>query len=140
MLGRLILLLLQIAVGWFGTDAIMSYIRFPNFRLFIFAVVAAIVVFLIGVIGAQVLRAVRSPSSHTLTWSLALALIVAALWTFGPDILRDFPWGRVRQAQNSTVCSPELIIGYHDQAVAGVASSIAKKAKGAGWSPALAYS
>ena len=96
MLGRLILLLLQVAVGWFGTEVIMSYIRFPNFRLFIFAIVAAIVVFLIGIIGAQVLREVGSPSSRTLTWSLVLALIVAALWTFGPDILRDVPWGRIR--------------------------------------------
>jgi hypothetical protein len=66
--GRLVLLLLQIAVGWFGSQAIMKYIQMGGIlRLFIFAVVAAIVVFLVGVIAAQVLREVAQPSSHTLS-------------------------------------------------------------------------
>ncbi|KAB2917938.1 MAG: hypothetical protein F9K29_08885 [Hyphomicrobiaceae bacterium] len=96
MLGRLVLLLLQIVVGWFGTVTIMSYIKFGQFRLFIFALVAAIVVFLIGIISAQILKEVGTPSSHTLSWALVFALIAAALWTFGPQFLADIPWGRVR--------------------------------------------
>ena len=46
----------------------MKYIQMGGIlRLFIFAVVAAIVVFLVGVIAAQVLREVAQPSSHTLS-------------------------------------------------------------------------
>lgn len=98
MLGRLILLLLQIAVGWFGTNALMGYIHVGGqFHLFIFAVVAAIVVFLIGIIAAQVLKDVGAPSSHTLSWALAFALIAALLWTFGPTVplLSDVPWSKI---------------------------------------------
>jgi hypothetical protein len=111
MLGRLILLLLQIAIGWFGSNAIMGYIRFGEFRLFIFAVVAAIVVFLIGVVAALVLKEVGSPSSHTLSWAVVLALIAAALWTFGPSlpVLSDVPWGKIR-AEYAVLAG--AILGY----------------------------
>lgn len=109
MLGRLILLLLQIVIGWFATKAIMEYIKFGQGRLFIFAIVAAIVVFLIGVIAAQVLREVGTPSTHTLSWSLAFGLIAAALWTFGPVYLRDIPW---RQVPDEYAVLAGAIIGY----------------------------
>jgi hypothetical protein len=84
MLGRLVLLLLQVVVGWFGATAIMGYIKLGQFRLLIFAVVAAIVVFLVGVVAAQVLREVPTPNSSTLSWSLIIALIAAVAWTLGP--------------------------------------------------------
>ena len=81
MLGRLVLILLQIVGGWFGANAIMSAIKFGQFRLFIFAVVAAIVVYLIGVLAAQILQDVGSPSSSTLSSALVFALIAAAgIW------------------------------------------------------------
>ncbi|MGH9366644.1 MAG: hypothetical protein ACRD3M_03105, partial [Thermoanaerobaculia bacterium] len=79
----LILLLLQIVIGWFGSQAVMGYVggSVPGtFRLYVFALVAAIVVFLIGVIAAQILKEVGHPSSHTLSWALLLALIAAALF------------------------------------------------------------
>ncbi len=112
MLGRLILLLLQIAVGWFGTTALMNYIKFGEFRLFIFAVVAAIVVFLIGVIAALVLKDVGSPSSATLSWALGFALIAAVLWTWGPQLplLSEIPWSRIR-AEYAVLAA--AILGYH---------------------------
>ena len=109
MLGSLILLLLQIAVGWFGTNAIMDQIRFGEFRLFIFAIVAAIVVFLIGLLAAQVIKEVGTPSSRTLSWAVVVALIVAALWTFGPQYLPDIPWRRVR-AEYAVLAG--AILGY----------------------------
>jgi hypothetical protein len=112
MLGRLILLLLQIVIGWFGTNAIMGFLKasqFANFRLFIFAIVAAIVVFLVGIISAQVLREVGQPSSHTLSWAVVFALIAAALWTFGPTYLAAVPWNRV-QAEYAVLAG--AIIGY----------------------------
>lgn len=112
MLGRLILLLLQIVAGWFGSNAIMGFIKFGEFRLFIFAVVAAIVIYLIGIIAAQVLRDVGSPSGHTLSWALTLALIAAALWTWGPSLplLAQVPWGRVADAKYAVLGG--AILGY----------------------------
>lgn len=84
----------------------MAQIRFGEFRLFIFAIVAAIVVFLIGLLAAQVIKEVGTPSSSTLSWSV---LIAAALWTFGPQFLPDIPWGRV-QAQYAVLAG--AILGY----------------------------
>ncbi len=91
MLGRLILLLLQIVGGWFGANAIMKYI--PNagqFELFIFAVCCAIVVFLIGVVASLVLKEVGQPSSHTLSgrWHSHL------LRPCSGHSVRDFPCSR----------------------------------------------
>lgn len=97
MLGRLVLLLVQIAVGWFGSKALMGFLSGvpAAFSLYVFAIVAAIVVFLIGLIAAQVLKDVGAPSSSTLSWSVAFALIAALLWSFGPTYLAGVPWGRV---------------------------------------------
>ncbi|MGE0023273.1 MAG: hypothetical protein AB7S70_06535 [Hyphomicrobium sp.] len=115
MLGRLVLLLLQIVIGWFGSEAVMGWLggAVPGaFRVYVFAVVAAIVVFLVGVIAAQVLQGVGTPGSGTLTSSLFVAIIAALLWSFGPTlpVLSEVPWNRV----------PELyavlggaILGYH---------------------------
>ena len=99
MLGRLILLLLQIVGGWFGSQALMGQIGSSvpgTLRLYVFAVVAAIVVYLIGVIAAQVLKEVASPSSQTLSTTLVLALLAALLWSFGPGLLPQVPWGKIR--------------------------------------------
>ena len=102
-------------LGWWGAKALMDMAggSVPaTFKLYVFAVVAAIVVFLIGVIAAQVLKEVGTPGSHTLSWALTLALIAVLLWSFGPalPLLKDIPWGKV----------PELyavlgaaILGYH---------------------------
>ena len=68
MLGRLILLLLQIVVAWFLAPIIAGYVPVAGvFGLFVFAIICAIIVFLVGVLGAQVLRDVGQPGSATLT-------------------------------------------------------------------------
>jgi uncharacterized membrane protein YoaK (UPF0700 family) len=87
MLGRLILLLIQIAGGWFASNALMSAIKFGEFRLFIFAIVAAIVVYVIGILAALVVKDVGSPSPATLTSALIFALIAAVAATWGPQIV-----------------------------------------------------
>ena len=108
MLGRLVLLLLQIGIGWFGSQAIMKYIQMGGiFRLFIFAVVAAIVVFLVGIIAAQVLREVSQPSSHTLSWAVAVALIAAAIWTWGAQFVPQ-----LRQVPADYAVLAGAILGY----------------------------
>ncbi len=96
MLGRLILMLLQIAGGYIATPLIAGYVPVPGtLSLFVYAIAAAIVVFLIGLIGAQVIKDVGAPSSATLTFSLTIALIAAALWTFAPAIFPQLPWGKI---------------------------------------------
>ena len=89
MLGKLVLLLLQIIIAWFIAPKIMGFIdiRLGIFELFVLAVVCAIVVFLIGVLAAQVLRDVGQPGGATLSFSLILALIFAAIALWGPMIV-----------------------------------------------------
>ena len=96
MLGRLILILAQLVIGWFATNALMKLIKFGDFRLFIFAVVAAIVVFLIGVLGSMILQGVGQPGTATLSMTLIFALIAALLWSFGPSLVSEIPWGKVK--------------------------------------------
>lgn len=100
MLGRLILLLLQIVIGWFGANSLMKMAggAVPgSLRLYVFALVCAIVIFFIGIIAAQILKEVGAPSSQTLTWSLMVALAAALLWSFGPELplLKEVPWRRI---------------------------------------------
>jgi hypothetical protein len=115
MLGRLVLLLLQIVIGWFGSNAIMGWVggSVPGaFSVYVFAIVAAIVVFLVGVVAAQVLQGIWTPGSRTLTWSLAFAIIAALLWQFGPTIpvLDQVPWSRVPVLY---AVLAGAILGYH---------------------------
>lgn len=115
MLGRLVLLLLQIVVGWFGANAIMGALggSVPGaFSIYVFAIVAAIVVFLVGIIAAQVLQGVWAPGSRTLSWSLGFGIIAALLWDFGPTLplLSEIPWGRV---PDKYAVLAGTILGYH---------------------------
>jgi uncharacterized YccA/Bax inhibitor family protein len=115
MLGRLVLLLLQIVIGWFGANAIMGALggSVPGaFSIYVFAILAAIVVFLVGIIAAQVLQGVWTPGSRTLTWSLAFAVIAALLWQFGPTLplLSEIPWGRV---PDKYAVLAGALLGYH---------------------------
>ena len=112
MLGRLILLLLQIAIGWFGTNALMGHIPVGGpFELFVFAIVAAIVVFLIGVIAAQVMKEIGTPSSHTLSWALALRSSPLLLWSFGPQLPHSLR-GAVGQDPGEYAVLAGAILGY----------------------------
>lgn len=88
MLGRLILVLLQAIIGWFAAPKIAAYIHLGHpFDPFIFAIICAIIVFLVGVIAAQVLRDVGQPGSATLSWALICALIAAAIALWGPMLV-----------------------------------------------------
>ncbi len=115
MLGRLVLLLLQIVIGWFGSKAIMGWLGSAvpaAFDIYVFAIVAAIVVFLVGIIAAQVLQGIWTPGSGTLTASLVVGIIAALLWSFGPTlpVLSEIPWGRV-PAMYAVLAG--VILGYH---------------------------
>jgi hypothetical protein len=86
MLGRLILLLVQLAVGWFAAPHIIRYL--PPFGggldIFVYAVVFAILVTLVGFIGSLILQGVGTPGGGTLASSLIFALIFAGLTLLPP--------------------------------------------------------
>jgi hypothetical protein len=110
MLGRLILILLQVIIAWIAAPIIAGYVPVPGaFSLFVFAIICAILVFLVGVIAAQVLRDIGQPGTGALTWALVFGLIAAALATWGPELLPQVPWSRV---PGRTMVIAGAVIGY----------------------------
>ncbi len=98
MLSKLILLLLQVAIAWVLTPFIYSKIPVPgDFGLLLYAILFSIIVFLTGVLGALVLKDVGTPSGGTLSAALIVALVVAALITFVPQIVALIPGNAVSQ-------------------------------------------
>jgi hypothetical protein len=110
MLGRLALIALQIVIGWLGTPVIERYISIGgNAQLFIKAAIAAVIVWLVGLVGAQVLKDIAQPSPAKLSWAMIAGLIAAALIVF-----------QVAQRLGFALPAPQLaiilgfaIVGYH---------------------------
>ena len=83
MLGRLVLILLQLAIGWFGAPQVLRYVPVGgDAQVFVLAVAAAIIVWAVGLIGAQVLKDVATPSAGTLAAALLGGVIGAAIVAF----------------------------------------------------------
>jgi hypothetical protein len=83
MLARLVLLAAQLVAGWLATEPILQ--RLPPFgglRIFVYGLVAAVVVFMVGLVLSQILRDTGPPSRATLVSSILLALAGAALVYF----------------------------------------------------------
>lgn len=109
MLGRLILILLQVIITWFAAPKVAAYVHLGGeLDKFVFALICAILVFLIGVIGALVLKEVGSPGSATLTWSLVLALIAAAIAIWGPQLVPA-----IARIPDNALILAGAVIGYH---------------------------
>jgi len=93
MLGYIILIILQLGGAWAIAPYLKRYLpAIPQFggynvEIFVWALLFAIIVFVIGFIGSIVLKGVRTPGAGTLTVSIILALILAAL-TFVPPIMQ----------------------------------------------------
>lgn len=86
MLGRLVLILLQIAVAWFVVPLIATKLpQFGQLTVFLYGAIFALVIWLIGFIGALVLKDVAQPSAATLTYALVGGLIGAGL-TLVPQV------------------------------------------------------
>jgi hypothetical protein len=93
MLGKFVLMVAQLAAGWHLGLIAMEYVPFyprAPFDIFVYAVVFAVIVWIIGFIGSAVLRDCGTPTSPTLTMALIMALVGAAL-----ALLPD--WSYVRQ-------------------------------------------
>ena len=87
MFGRLVLILLQLAVGWFAAPEMAKFIpKLGQLDIFIMAAIFALVVWLVGFIGALVLKDVGQPTPSTLVVALVCALIFAGL-TLIPDVM-----------------------------------------------------
>ncbi|MFM2423578.1 MAG: hypothetical protein RL291_2108 [Pseudomonadota bacterium] len=86
MLPRLVLLLAQLWVGWEIATLLLRYLpqTMGQLRIFVFALIAAIVVWLLGHLGALVLKDTAPPSSATLTFVLLFALIGAVITLIEP--------------------------------------------------------
>jgi uncharacterized membrane protein YeaQ/YmgE (transglycosylase-associated protein family) len=113
MLARLILLALQLAIAWFAGPEIVRYIpSLGGLQLFVFAVVFAVVVWVVGLLLAQVLRDTPTPSSSTLVTSLVVALIGAALVLWLPAF---FPQLGRPMGQLPALAYPLIgaVLGYH---------------------------
>jgi len=113
MLSRLILLLVQAAVAWFATPAIVRYIPgLGGLQLFVYAVVFAVLVWVVGLVLSQVLRETGMPSSSTLVASLVLALIAAAIYTWLPVVVPDAK-GAMLSVQEKVYPLIGALLGYH---------------------------
>jgi hypothetical protein len=82
MLPRIVLLLIQIAAAWFLADPIKAALP-PllgrQYDIFLYALIYAVIVTVIGFIGGLVLKGLRLPSAATFIASLVLAAILAAI-------------------------------------------------------------
>ncbi len=93
MLPHLILIVLQIVGAIWGAQFIKSFIPpLPrssfgghDVDVFIWAILFAVIVFIIGFMGSIVLKGVRTPGAGALTLALVLALLIAAL-TLVPQV------------------------------------------------------
>lgn len=113
MLSRLILLAIQLVIAWFGAPYIMRYIPgLGGLQLFVYAIVFAVLVWIVGLVLSQVLREMGMPSSATLVTCMVVALIGAALITWLPVLVPDL--GRTMR-QIPTLAYPLIgaVLGYH---------------------------
>jgi hypothetical protein len=90
MLSRLILLVVQLIIAWFGAPYVVRYIPgMGRMELFVYAVVFAVIVWIVGLVLSQVLRETGMPSSATLVAALVVALIAAAIYTWLPMVVPE---------------------------------------------------
>lgn len=96
MLGRLVLIFLQAAIGWTAGPLVRQYVPVSGaFDLFVYAAIFAIVVYVVGILAALVVKDVATPSPAALTTALVVALIAAAFATYGWQLFPDLPGGTV---------------------------------------------
>jgi hypothetical protein len=80
MLGRLILIALQIALAWFGAPQVLRYIPVSgDVAVIVQSVTFGVIVWMVGLVGSQALKDVSQPSPATLAWSVIGGAIGGAL-------------------------------------------------------------
>ena len=92
MLGYIVLAIFQLIGGWLAAPHIVRHIPLSgDLTPFLYAAIFAVIVWLIGVIAAQIIKDVRMPSTSALASSIVLAVIVAAVLVFIPGLLSGLP-------------------------------------------------
>jgi len=80
MLGRIVLILVQLAGAWFLAPLVARYIPVTGILYYIlFAVLCAVFAWLIGLVCAEVIKGVNKPQGSSFFWSIALGLVGAAI-------------------------------------------------------------
>jgi len=88
MLGRLVLALLQIAGAWFGADAIAQYVPLSgDIMTFVKALIIGALVWVIGLVGFEVIKDTWRPSSSALIVTMVAAALATALM-FVPQVMQ----------------------------------------------------
>jgi hypothetical protein len=96
MLGRLILIVLQVATAWAAAPFAYNMISVPGqFGLFVYAVIFAVIAYIVGVLASLIIKDVGSPSPASLTTSIIVALLAAGLATYGMDLIPQIPGGTI---------------------------------------------
>jgi len=92
MLARIVLVLFQLVFAWYLAACLANGIPLRgDLRIFLYALLFGLLVWNAGLIGAQILQGVASPSSATLAACLIGALIGAAI-LFIPGLLAAVPF------------------------------------------------
>ena len=92
MLGKLILIVLQVIVAWGLGPVVRGYIPVAgDFDLFVYAAIFAILAYVTGILASLVIKDVGSPSPAALTASLVVALIAAAIAAFAWQYIPNIP-------------------------------------------------
>lgn len=80
MLGRIVLILIQLAGAWFLAPFVAQYIPVDGVvRYVLYAVLFAVFAWLIGLVSAEVIKGVSKPQGSSFFWSIALAMVGAAI-------------------------------------------------------------
>ena len=113
MLSRLILLVVQLIVAWFGAPYVVRYIPgMGRMEIFVYAAVFAVLVWIVGLVLSQALRDTGMPSSATLVAALVVAVIAAAIYTWLPTFVPEAK--RVMlNLQEKAYPLIGALIGYH---------------------------
>lgn len=112
MLSYVVLVVFQIIAALFFGPIIIRYIPLGgDFTLFIYGLLFAVLIWLVGQIGGEVLKGISRPSGATLTAALIGGLVGAAVIFFFPQVAGYFP------LKIQTLYFPLLgaIIGYFVQ-------------------------
>ncbi len=116
MLPRIVLFGLQIVVAWYCADwIVVPLVRTlgvgREYVLFLYAAVFALIVWLVGLAGGGVLKAVSAPSGGTFVTALVLALAAAAAVVFfGSSIDAIIP--QLSGVRNTVYPLAGAMIGY----------------------------
>ena len=83
MLSRAVLLIVQLVVAWMATPRLLQALpSVGGLSIFLYAALAGLVVWLVGLALSQVLRDTRQPSGATLMGAILFALAGAVLLSF----------------------------------------------------------